>query len=253
MKNCMKAAAIASILISLWSGPVLASVVINGTRVVFPSNEREVTVRLTNEGQAPGLVQVWVDAGDMNAQPEDIKVPFVLTPPLFRIDPTKGQTVRMLYNQQPLPQDRESLYWLNVLEVPPKPQNPEESENYMQMAFRTRIKIFFRPKALNSQEQIVAGVAQIRWKLERNSVGDGYVLQATNPTPYFYSFVKAGVSDAKGKNEVMDSEGGMVEPGKSVQFQLKGLRALPQEPLKVRYSYLNDYGSGVDGDGELAK
>jgi hypothetical protein len=48
-----------------------ASVVINGTRVIYPSDEREVTVKLSNEGSLPALVQAWLDDGDPRALPQD--------------------------------------------------------------------------------------------------------------------------------------------------------------------------------------
>jgi chaperone protein EcpD len=99
-----------------------ASVVISGTRVVYQAKEREVTVKLSNEGSSPALVQVWLDTGNPNATPDESDVPFTLTPPLFRLDPKKGQSLRLIYTQEPLPQDKESLFWLNVLEVPPRGQ-----------------------------------------------------------------------------------------------------------------------------------
>ena len=42
---------------------VHASVVVEGTRVVYPANEREVTVRMNNKGHGPVLMQAWVDRG----------------------------------------------------------------------------------------------------------------------------------------------------------------------------------------------
>ena len=34
-----------------------ADVVIHGTRIVYPSNAREITVKVTNEGTSPALVR----------------------------------------------------------------------------------------------------------------------------------------------------------------------------------------------------
>src|SRR4051795_2741969 len=73
--------------------PAAAGVVVNGTRVVYPADKREVTISLHNTGATPSLVQAWIDAGDANSKPGESKVPFVLTPPLFRLDPTKVQTL----------------------------------------------------------------------------------------------------------------------------------------------------------------
>lgn len=230
-------------------GAVDAAAVITGTRIVFPSNEREVTIRLTNEGREPGLVQVWLDDGDQHATPDKISVPFVLTPPLFRIDPSKGQSVRMLYNGQPLPQDRESLFWFNLLEVAPKPEDDPDL-NYMQMAFRTRIKVFFRPKTLNTQEQLDDAHARLRWTLKRAADGV-YSLALDNPTPYHFSLLKVGLIDASGKPFAETEEAGMAEPGKSVSYALKGVGAAPAGKFKVRYTFLNDYGGAIVKDAEL--
>lgn len=236
--------------------PAGASVVINGTRVVFPSNEREVSVRLTNEGTSPGLVQMWIDKGDPKSTPSTGDVPFLLTPPLFRIDPTKGQTVRMIYNKEPLPQDRESIFWLNLLEVPPRPQNVDPNDsNYVQMAFRTRIKIFFRPQALNTQELVYAAPAKVTWKIIRE--GDAYLLEAKNPTPYYISVTKTGLVSADDAPEAapkfLNEEGGMLAPGGQERYVLKNLRQLPPPQSKVRFTYLNDYGGSVDVDSDLTQ
>src|SRR5580704_15270767 len=97
-----------------------AGVVVNGTRVVYPAAKREVTIGIHNTGETPSLVQAWLDAGDPHAKPGESKVPFVMTPPLFRLDPTKVQSLRLVYTHDPLPENRESLFWLNVLDIPPR-------------------------------------------------------------------------------------------------------------------------------------
>lgn len=230
-----------------------ASVIIHGTRVIFPSNEKEVSVRLSNEGQSPGLVQMWMDSGDINAKPDETKVPFILTPPLFRIEPGKGQTLRMIYTREPLPQDKESVFYLNLLEVPPRPVALEEDNaNFMQMAFRTRIKVFYRPKAIDSQDAYYKGPAQFAWSVVRE--GSGYALEVKNPTPYYFSLINAGLASAvEGGTDIMNSEGGMVEPGGTQKYPLKDLKSMPVAGQKVKFEFLNDFGGGVVGEGVLAK
>ena len=247
---------LASLCALLYVMPASASVVINGTRVIFPSNEREVSVRMTNEGASPGLVQMWIDKGDPKSTPAAGDVPFLLTPPLFRIDPAKGQTVRMIYNKDPLPQDRESIFWLNLLEVPPRPQNIDPDDiNYVQMAFRTRIKIFFRPQNLNTQEAVFAAPPKVTWKLVRD--GSNYVLEAKNPTPYYISVTKAafvGPGDtAETPPKVVNDEGGMLAPNAEFRYVLKDMHQTPQQGTKVRFSYLNDYGGSVDVNSDIVQ
>lgn len=45
------------------------------------------------------------------------------------MEPKSGQTIRIVYTGESLPQDRESLFYLNVLDIPAKPKLEENSEN----------------------------------------------------------------------------------------------------------------------------
>ncbi len=230
-----------------WLAPAAqASVVIAGTRVVYRASEAEETIRLSNEGAAPALVQAWVDAGDATAAPSAIEVPFTITPPIARIDPKKSQTLRLVYTGEPLPQDRESVFWLNMLEVPPKPGAELAGANTLQLAFRTRIKIFFRPTGLPGS----AGEAPARivWRLMRS--GDQLAVEAHNPTPYHVSFTRVAVHS--GNEMATFDDGGMVEPGASKVFPLKGGIGAPAG-VQVRYRALNDFGGPIEGEAPLTQ
>lgn len=67
---------LASLLLS--AGNAWANIVINGTRVLYPENNKEVIVQLINTGDAPALVQSSIDDGDINSTPETANVPFVI-------------------------------------------------------------------------------------------------------------------------------------------------------------------------------
>ncbi|MGP4131767.1 fimbria/pilus periplasmic chaperone [Pantoea tagorei] len=112
-----------------------------GTRVVYPAAEKEITVRLDNRGDQPALVQAWIDDGDPNQPVDKINVPFVMLPPVFRMEANKGQTLRIVYTGSDLPVDKESIFWLNVLDIPPKDKS-RINKNQLQMAIRSRIKLF---------------------------------------------------------------------------------------------------------------
>lgn len=210
-------------IIASFSMMASASVVIHGTRVIYLSSDKEVTVKLNNVGKSPVLIQSWVDAGDPMAKPENINVPFILTPPINRIDTGKGQTLRLSYTGAPLPMDKESVYWLNVLEIPAKKQLKGD-ENLLQMAFRSRIKLFFRPASLNGDANEAA--TTLNWSATPGGV------TATNPTPYFVSLVSLA---ANGK----EIEGQMVAPHSSLAF--KGISVAAGKTLSVEF--VNDYGA----------
>ncbi|SAK74217.1 fimbrial biogenesis chaperone [Caballeronia ptereochthonis] len=221
-----------------------ASVVIAGTRVVYNQSDSEVTVKLTNNGKLPGLVKVWIDKGDPDAKPDTIDVPFTITPPLMRIDPTKSQTLRIMFAGEPLPADKESIFYLNVLEVPPKSTGDAASANQLQLAFRTRIKFFYRPTGL--KEQSVDAPGHVVWHLKRE--GGTNMIEASNPTEYHVSFDTVKYTDGTRSASFID--GGMVGPGETKDFPLKG--DLPSAGAKVSWTAINDYGGPQHGESSLS-
>lgn len=211
-----------------------AGVVITGTRLVYPAGQKEITVKLNNNGARPALVQSWVDSGDVNSSPTQSTAPFVLSPPVSRIDPNKGQSLRLMFTGANLPSDKESVFWLNVLEIPPKADGPVDL-NVLQMAFRSRIKIFYRPDGLpgNSSD----APQQLQWKVV--TVNKGFALQAFNPTAFHVSEVELTLVVGNQRHE---SENGMVGPGETKTFALPTLKSIPSV-AEVQYNAINDYGA----------
>ncbi|CAD5110465.1 fimbrial biogenesis chaperone [Zestomonas carbonaria] len=228
----------------LWGGmallaceQALAGVVISGTRVIYPADKKEVNVRLNNNGAQPALVQAWIDSGDAEASPTQSTAPFLLSPPVFRLDPGKGQTLRLMFNGAPLPGDRESVFWLNALEIPPRPK-AQENLNVLHMAFRSRIKLFYRPARLpGSPDKAPEGLA---WKLVSLELGKGYALWANNPSAYHVSLVGVALVDGERRHA---SEDGMVAPRKTHLFPLPELRQAPGADARVEFDAINDYGA----------
>jgi chaperone protein EcpD len=219
-----------------------ASVVIAGTRVVYNATDSEVTLKLSNVGKSPALTQVWLDKGDPKADPSKLDLPFILTPPLARIDPDKSQTIRIAYTGEELPKDRETLFWFNVLEVPPKPTATDVGQNYVQLAFRSRLKFFFRPAGLLGSADAAPG--KLNWHLGDQ---DGKpVLQVSNPTPYHVTIIEAHVGE--GEHAPKFDAGDMVAPGAQANLPLSGT---PAAGGKVSFTTLNDYGGPMKHEAAL--
>ena len=220
---------------TLWANCLHASVVITGTRVIFPGDSREVTVRLTNDGDAPALVQAWIDTGNEKEAPEKIKVPFVLTPSMFRLDPGSGQSLRLIQTQESLPADRESLFWLNVLEVPPKMSGSDEA-NKIQLAFRSRIKVMYRPSGLQGRADTASD--QLKWALAPKPDGQGFVLKVSNPSAYVVNLGVINVDIGGRKHELKPS---FVRPGEETDFALPDVTTAAG--AVVEYAYIDDWGT----------
>ncbi|MDM2757614.1 fimbria/pilus periplasmic chaperone [Citrobacter freundii] len=127
--------------------PVHAGIVIYGTRVIYPAEKNEVLVQLMNQGERSSLVQSWIDDGDSSLPPEKIHVPFMLTPPVAKIARDSGQQLKIKKLPNMLPNNKESLFYLNVLDIPPN--NPDSTgKNILKFAMQNRIKLFYRPKGI---------------------------------------------------------------------------------------------------------
>lgn len=215
-----------------------ASVVIGGTRVVFPAQQGEVTVRLSNEGVHPALVEAWIDTGNPDSTPDSVNTPFLITPPLFRMESHKDQSLRILYTQgsQPLPTDRESMFWLNVLEIPPKPTGKEYAgRNYLQFAIRSRLKLFYRPAGL--ADDALQASDKLTFKV---AAGQGAALEVHNPTPYYVTISNLSLGiDSKPLAEIS----GMVAPFGDLRLPLKGVAQAPASGTAVVFATINDYGA----------
>lgn len=218
-----------------------AGVIVNGTRVVYPAAKREVTISLQNSGATPSLVQAWLDSGDIHSKPGESKVPFVLTPPLFRLDPTKMQSLRLVYTHDPLPQDRESLFWLNVLDIPPRAVVNPDLPNQLDLAFKHRMKVFFRPPGLAGSA--ADAPARMTWKLLSK---DGKLtgIQASNPTAYHVSLTQLTATVA---GHPVTIKADMVDPFASRSFDLTDPATTPKGAVTIEYWFVNDYGGNVNG------
>jgi chaperone protein EcpD len=246
MKALSRMVAAASLACALLAGNAHASVTIGGTRVIYPLDQREVTVKLENDSKNPSLVQVWMDDGNADSKPGEAKVPFVITPPIFRMDPRKTQMLRVIYSgDTAMPQDRESVYWLNVLDIPPKAEQKADT-NSLQFAFRTRIKVFVRPAKLPGNPD--EAPRQLDWKLVSAPQGKGQALSVSNPTPYYVSFSEIDV--VSGSQTYKNETGGMVPPRGTAVIPVPKMDSVSGSAT-VRFTAINDYGGALAGDAPL--
>ncbi len=221
----------------LLSAQGMASVVITGTRVVYPGQKNEISVEMKNDAEQPALVQAWVDYFDEDKNTANQAVPFVVMPPVFRMEPNEGQSLRVVYTKEALPQDRESLFRFNVLEIPP---SPEGADNYLLMAIRNQLKFFFRPAQISQKPQDVE--QDYAWLVGED--GSESSLLIDNPTPFYLNLSRVVV--LKGNTVIYDGEANMIAPKSRAQPAVKAGRiAGLKQATDVHYTYINDYGAKV--------
>jgi len=236
-----------------WFFPAKAAFLISGSRVVFDGREGEISVLVRQVGSVPSLMQVWLDDdGTAEAMPEMTSVPFILSPAVARLEPGRGQSVRILRVGGDLPEDRESFFWLNVLEVPPKPGG--DIENVVQFSFQARVKFFYRPRGLRSEPD--RAYQSLRFSLDSVQAADGGVqLRVKNPSPYHVTFKSLALnSGATGGNVLAEMKqtvvNRMVAPMSELVIPLEMVAAAGRQALsgaRIHYGVINDYGATIEG------
>ncbi|MCK7430819.1 molecular chaperone [Enterobacter chengduensis] len=217
------------LLLAVFSFSSYASIQISSTRVIYREAEKDVSIQVNNPGGYPVLLQSWMDDGRTDIKPENISSPFILTPPLTRVNANEGQTLRLSYIGKNLPADRESVYWLNVLEIPPV---ASKESNQIQVAFRSRIKVFYRPTGLEDKAALSAAKS-LQWVVQ------GKQITLTNPTPFYISLLSVSIK-ANGKTTTVPAD--MIAPKSSKTFELTQSIAPGQLP-GVAVEFINDYGA----------
>lgn len=209
------------------TGNSWANIVINGTRVIYTEKNKEVIVQLINNGNSPALVQSWIDDGNINSTPETAQSPFSLSPPVVKVSPYNGQLLRIKKKQISLPDNRESVFYLNVLDIPPTPDNLK-GMNTVQLAIKSRIKLFYRPKGLaGSMED---AINNIKLNVGKNGI------KIINNSPFHITIVN--IDSQKKKNLLTDSL--MIAPLSDFFVSLKH-EDVKREDFQVKY--VDDFGA----------
>jgi len=216
-----------SLLITISVQSAFAAVALDRTRVIFDGSKNSVSLGVSNENtKLPYLAQGWLEDSKGNK----ITSPLTILPPVQRIEPgSKSQVkIQALPSVSTLPQDRESLFYFNLREIPPR----SEKANTMQLALQSRIKLFYRPKALVISATEMASIWNEKIMLTKS--GDKY--QVSNQTPYFITLVDARSSEKAESNANFKAV--MLEPYGHNTLSVNASE-LGNSPV---LTYINDYG-----------
>lgn len=210
--------------------PAISGVQIGATRLIYPSNSDEVQLTVQSKNTTINhLVQAWVSNIDDQGE-----TPFITTPPLMKLGAGQETIFHFIYAKKgaELPKDRESVFWANIKFIASTPENMRDKSK-LQLASRTRIKLFYRPASLNDRD---AFSAYEKVTFSRS----GNTLNVSNPTPYYVTFNSIsvdGVTVATPKNAITALTM-MVVPHGQIQFPLTS-----KSNAVIKWSSISDYGS----------
>lgn len=176
-----------------------ASITLGSTRLVYHEADDSIALQLNNYDNLPYLLQSWVALTPDNltsAQAASQNVPFIVTPPLFRMNGGDKNQLNIVKTSVSLPNDRESIFYLNIKAIPGR---PDKAGNSLMIAVKSTLKLFYRPTSL-SDEGVEKAWSQLTF------VQNGGKLTISNPSPYFITFYSLTADDAQvkvGKNAMI--------------------------------------------------
>ncbi|MCR6275213.1 fimbrial biogenesis chaperone, partial [Escherichia coli] len=184
------------IFISFGATASSGGITLDVSRVIFDAKNNSQSFTMKNTSSQMVLL---IRATANNYYSNDSKdVPFFITPPLNRIEPNSDIQFRInkLDSVEKLPKDRESLFAINVLAIPPKKEKAG-----VQMALNTKIKLIFRPSEISDSLTIEHLQDKLILSKDKNGI------RIENPTPYFIT-----ISNFKFNNLNSNRQPEMIKP-----------------------------------------
>jgi len=192
------------------------------TRVIFQAKDKNATATIQNRGDNVYLVKASIQISPENSEN---RVPFAVTPPLFRLEPQNQQIVKIVRkNNQQLPTDRESVFYLSFLAIP-STLNEKVTPMRVSIGLQTIIKLFYRPDLLPMTQELAA--SQLKFSLREQ------LLVITNPTPYYLTLGMLKIAD---KNIILNSTEQMIAPFSQSHYPYPG------KGSTAYWQVINDYG-----------
>lgn len=216
----MKTVIVIGISIFIFVSNSVAGVIIGGTRVIYNQDSKSVEISVENPDESPYLIQSWIDDSDEKKQPY-----FIITPPLFRLNEQKSNSLRIFLTKNKLPDDKETLFWLNIKTIPAS----KKLENSLQIAFKTKIKLIYRPNVLKNVD-FIREQNKLLWEKSGN------MIIVKNPTPYYFNFQEIIFNS----NKVKDVS--YVAPFSKKEFFIKN----SENHGNLMFNIINDFGATTE-------
>lgn len=212
---------------ALMTQQATAAIALDRTRAILNGGDKSISLNISNQNkELPYLAQGWIE----DEQGNKINSPLTVVPPVQRVEPGAMSQLKIqsLPAVNQLAQDRETLFYFNLREIPPRSDKP----NTLQIALQTRIKLFYRPAGIVPQKADMSTPWQEKLQLTRQ--GDRY--QVNNPTPYYITLVDA--SESKTGKTAAGFKPLMIAPKAQGMLDVNAA-ALGSKPV---LTYVNDFG-----------
>lgn len=200
------------------------------TRVIFNAKNKNANAVIKNNSPQVYLIKTDIMNTPDGNNPALPAAPFIVTPPIFRLEKDNQATVLIARNgTSALPSDRESVFWLSFLAIPSITKNGDTPDNMtsaqVSIGIRNVIKLFYRPTGLSPSFEQSQGKLTFR--------RDGHDVLVNNPTPYFLTLATLSFND---RAVNLQEHNPMIAPFSSKTFPTEGAAS------QAQWAVITDYG-----------
>ncbi|WP_254865003.1 fimbria/pilus periplasmic chaperone [Serratia marcescens] len=173
------------------------SVKLGATRVIYDPASNGATITVANPQDYPILLQSVVLSEDKKS-----KAPFIVTPPLMRLEALQQSRLRIIRTGGHFATDRETMQWFCAKGIPPKaddawtqgqkPPPVQAKDNVsvkVQLSISNCIKLQVRPSSVKGGPEFAA--QNITWTQKGNK------LEARNNSPFYMNLISLSVGSVK--------------------------------------------------------
>ncbi|PSV27801.1 fimbria/pilus periplasmic chaperone [Photobacterium sp. GB-56] len=219
--------------ILFYSSNSFAALQLNATRYIVNEGDKSVEIKIENIADKTYAAQIWIE----NENKKDKNVNFIPMPNFFKFNKGETQVVRLLNTHKSSSLNNESLYWLNLQEIPPVDKS---KKSRITLALKTRVKLIYRPKVLLGKRANAEKLLSI--------VKSNGNIKITNPTPFYLAVVNVKFNGKEIKlNNEMKQQLGVFPPESSVFIKNNYVATIS----KFEFDAINDYGTVSHFQGKL--
>ncbi|SUC00962.1 fimbrial chaperone [Proteus vulgaris] len=160
------------------------SIEINKDKFIFIESNNQEIIEIKNNTNSDYFIQSWISYYDEN---NDDELPFMITPPLFKIEKDENYSLKIFKTDEIEKKDRETLYRINIKRIPVL-SDSDESKNLLHISMNSVYNLIYRPISIEEN----AKDAYNKIEFLKNKSNE-FIIK--NPTPYFITLLNVSCND----------------------------------------------------------
>ncbi|MEQ4986603.1 molecular chaperone [Proteus sp. fly-1089] len=160
------------------------SIEINKDKFIFIESKNQEIIEIKNNTNSEYFIQSWISYYDEN---NDDELPFMITPPLFKIEKDENYSLKIFKIDEIKEKDRETIYRINIKRIPVL-SDSDENENLLHISMNSIYNLIYRP--ISIEENAKDAYNKIEFLKNKNNE---FIIK--NPTPYFITLLNVSCND----------------------------------------------------------